>query len=411
VAKDDKNCFSASADLKIISQNVEIISQKEIKCNDSIRLIPSLIYPAAKLVKLFAPDTSGFMNLGMPTGWGGDILTAFAGGEAIYEKDNDLLYTGCSNNGYPSGSLKNKIALIDRGGCAFSIKAYNAQKAGASGVIIINDVPGSSVSPMATGDYASQVKIPVVMLSNDNGKYIRKIMADSGYAKISMGYDGNKLKFKWTPEEGLDATDVFSPYANPKIKTRYTVQVNSDVCSSSAETTVNIIDAPGVNLGKDTAILPEQSITLHAGKGFKTYLWSNGSINDSITLKGVELGLGEHEFSVTVTDGGICKGTDEIIITVRLNNNIKPVGQMSYGLNIYPNPANSFIVVSCSLIEKAKADISMFDVTLREIKTIAIVRGSDNQFKINTSGLKEGVYFLMLRLRDDVAVRKIVVVN
>jgi hypothetical protein len=70
--------------------------------------------------------------------------------------------------GFPSGA----IALVDRGGCDFSLKAWHAQNAGAVGVIVANNAPGSPFF-MGGGAFAEQVTIPTVMVSQADGVTIK----------------------------------------------------------------------------------------------------------------------------------------------------------------------------------------------------------------------------------------------
>ncbi len=64
------------------------------------------------------------------------------------------------------GNLAGKIALIRRGGIEFGQKAFQAQQAGAVGVIIVNNQnppPGQIVG----GRYGAQVNIPVIMVPRE----------------------------------------------------------------------------------------------------------------------------------------------------------------------------------------------------------------------------------------------------
>ncbi|HZF78875.1 MAG TPA: S8 family serine peptidase, partial [Rubrivivax sp.] len=70
--------------------------------------------------------------------------------------------------GFPAGS----IALIRRGTCSFHIKAANAMAAGASGVILYNNVAGS-ITPTVVGTPA--VTIPVVAVSLAHGTHIASL--------------------------------------------------------------------------------------------------------------------------------------------------------------------------------------------------------------------------------------------
>lgn len=68
--------------------------------------------------------------------------------------------------GFPAGD----IALIQRGGCLFSVKALNAEAAGAWAVIIFNEgTPGRTGLIVGTLGGAEIVEIPVVGASYDHG--------------------------------------------------------------------------------------------------------------------------------------------------------------------------------------------------------------------------------------------------
>ena len=77
-------------------------------------------------------------------------------------------------------------------------------------------------------------------------------------------------------------------------------------CDSIVKTNLTIKPLPEISLGKDTFICPGNFILLDPGKGFATYLWSDGS--DSIKLKVTKPGI----YSVVVFDG-VCSASDTII--------------------------------------------------------------------------------------------------
>jgi minor extracellular serine protease Vpr len=75
---------------------------------------------------------------------------------------------GCA--ALPAGSLDGKLVLIRRGTCGFYNKALNAQRAGAEGVVLYNNAPGSvnpTVAPVAPD--TEVITIPVVMISQAQG--------------------------------------------------------------------------------------------------------------------------------------------------------------------------------------------------------------------------------------------------
>ncbi|MEP7028500.1 MAG: PA domain-containing protein, partial [Candidatus Eisenbacteria bacterium] len=68
------------------------------------------------------------------------------------------------------GAMAGKIALIDRGGCAFVQKAAAAQAAGAIAVVIANNVAGT---PPAMGGSDPSLTIPTVSISQADGNLIK----------------------------------------------------------------------------------------------------------------------------------------------------------------------------------------------------------------------------------------------
>jgi subtilisin family serine protease len=74
----------------------------------------------------------------------------------------------------PAGSLTGQIALIRRGTCSFYQKSFNAQSAGAIGVVLYNNVAGF-INPTVAGIPA--VTIPVVAISALNGALIDSRLA------------------------------------------------------------------------------------------------------------------------------------------------------------------------------------------------------------------------------------------
>jgi hypothetical protein len=68
--------------------------------------------------------------------------------------------------GFPAGS----IALVDRGNCNFTVKAANAQAAGATALIVANNAPGT---PGQMGGTDPAIVIPAVQVSQPAGATIR----------------------------------------------------------------------------------------------------------------------------------------------------------------------------------------------------------------------------------------------
>ena len=76
---------------------------------------------------------------------------------------------GCSAlNGFTAG----RVALIDRGSCEFGTKILNAQNAGATAAIVVNN-QGDGVIAMGPGAQGNQVSISSVMIGQSDGDTIK----------------------------------------------------------------------------------------------------------------------------------------------------------------------------------------------------------------------------------------------
>ena len=74
------------------------------------------------------------------------------------------------------GDVKGKIALIQRGSCKFAEKSQAAEKAGAAAVIIFDNT-ASATPPGMSGDPAITVSIPVLSITQANGKTLSGLLA------------------------------------------------------------------------------------------------------------------------------------------------------------------------------------------------------------------------------------------
>jgi len=77
----------------------------------------------------------------------------------------------------PAGSLAGSVALIRRGTCSFYQKAFNAQTAGAAGVVLYNNAPGF-ISPTVAG--TPPITVPVVSITAASGALIDGRIAGGG---------------------------------------------------------------------------------------------------------------------------------------------------------------------------------------------------------------------------------------
>ncbi|MBL7689949.1 MAG: Ig-like domain-containing protein, partial [Flavipsychrobacter sp.] len=128
--------------------------------------------------------SSANYNDGGTAAWGG-IPAAFSGN--IVKLSSSSNPFGCS--AHSTGYFTGYVALIDRGTCEFGLKALEAQTAGASACIIINN---SSADPidMGPGTYGSSVSIPVYMITKAEGDKIKARIAAGDTVRMTLTYGG-----------------------------------------------------------------------------------------------------------------------------------------------------------------------------------------------------------------------------
>jgi uncharacterized protein YodC (DUF2158 family) len=111
--------------------------------------------------------------------------------------------TGCAAGDVDDATASGQIAMIDRGGCFFSIKVYCAQLAGYEGVVIANNLAGDGVFTMGAGDFAELVTIPSVMISYEDVVALR---IAAGGAEVLGTITVNEIYNGWGYLRVLDNT-------------------------------------------------------------------------------------------------------------------------------------------------------------------------------------------------------------
>ncbi|WP_114822100.1 T9SS-dependent M36 family metallopeptidase [Chryseobacterium sp. KLBC 52] len=92
-----------------------------------------------------------------------------------------------------AGSLTNKIAVITTANCEFSLKALNAQNAGAIGVIMYkpsSDIPSS----LGAGTYGAQVTIPVMSMGQSEGLFLTGQLNSGNTINTTLNFDYSGFK-------------------------------------------------------------------------------------------------------------------------------------------------------------------------------------------------------------------------
>jgi hypothetical protein len=158
---------------------------------------------------------------------------------------------GCEPlNAANSAAVNGKIALIDRGVCAFVLKAKNAQNAGAIAVIIANNVAGPAPG---LGGSDPTITIPTASLSQADGATLRTALATRSRTTSAL-----VAKVGLNPAAGLAGADslnrilMYAP--NPFIS-------GSSVSHYDVSAFPNQLMEPNINGDLTHSVTPPQDLT------------------------------------------------------------------------------------------------------------------------------------------------------
>ena len=113
-----------------------------------------------------------------------------------------------------------KIALVERGPCANADKVLRAQKAGATGVLMINDLPYAPPGVSITAPVTDPVRIPSMMVSSAKGEAFKAALAGGAVLSVRMSGYGDQWGSAWL----MDIRDPRRMEVLAQITTTHTVE-------------------------------------------------------------------------------------------------------------------------------------------------------------------------------------------
>ena len=289
----------------------------------------------------------------------GPSLT-FAGvtGDVVLADDG----TGTTSDGCESlingGQVAGNIALIDRGSCTFVSKAQNAEAAGATAVIIANNLPDAT--PITLGGSAPGLTIPVVSITLADGDAIKAALT-MGTVNITLALDPNVR----AGTDGNNHVLLYTP--NP-------VEPGSSISHWDVSALPNLLMEPAIN---------------------------NDLSSD------VDLTLAHFDDI----------GWLDIITAVGDDTPAPSYGEVTVFPN-YPNPFNPSTTIRYALPEAQVVRVEIYDVEGRLIRSLVNRFESDGMHFVPWQGrdnagrtVASGIYFVRITGEKQTATRKIVLVK
>ena len=160
--------------------------------------------------------------------------------------------------------------------------------------------------------------------------------------------------FNWTPATYLDNASIQYPTSNPATSISYIVYV-TDINGCIGSDTVDIIinENPDIIASPDVTICRGDTVELSASGGVE-YIWFPDPLEPCVDCELISVApTTSTTYTVQGFDANGCFSIDEVTVTVDICNAIYDV--LAGEINIYPNPANDYIIVELpELISNAR---------------------------------------------------------
>jgi len=227
--------------------NLKIYLMKKIVLSLAMGLFALASHNATAQVVGFVTQpvsVRGNLEIGLPAaGWGISLDTIAVTGQLVVGRSAGVAESlACDTLLVNASAIAGKIAVLYRGACEFGTKALAAQRAGAIGVIIVNNAT-AGVAGMGPGGNGVGVTIPLVMISNADGIRLRpSIDNDSTVALIGQKRGQFANDFGFTVGNIIRPIDWSVPRTQAKNAGDYIIKLGANVVNygQNAQTNVNL---------------------------------------------------------------------------------------------------------------------------------------------------------------------------
>lgn len=232
--------------------------------------------------------------------------------------------------------------------------------------------------------------------------------------------------YSWTSNPPGFTSNMAEPEVSPLITTVYSVVINDGFNTATGSVTATVRQLPVINLppvdnpkvenisDTEIGICVFDTVTLDAGNPGSTYLWSNGSVEQSIDIQTSGLSFDLQEYEVTVTNPATgCHENGNITAYFTFQNCSYGIDDEDFNnrLQVYPNPSGDGIFNY--QIEGLKGETvlevynSLGQRNHKEI--IALLPGSTYKSTLTIRNATPGVYYLKLTNDQGVILKKLII--
>ena len=218
---------------------------------------------------------------------------------------------------------------------------------------------------------------------------------------------GTGLAYEWKLNNVTIPGATASTYA-AKLGGIYTVVVSipGSCSTTSAPVTVTLKPNHPVDLGPDKTVCGNAIVSLDAGSGANTYLWSTGAQTQTINVDSSGVGYGNKIITVITTKDS-CASYDTVSITFIDCTGIEDLGQQQY-IRVFPNPGKGDFSIELPI------GITHGTVELRDFSGRLVYKedfhSTSKSGLINLkTGLLAGVYILSINIHNHIYKEKLII--
>ncbi len=190
----------------------------------------------------------------------------------------------------------------------------------------------------------------------------------------------------------------------------YTI-ISENGCPAHASQELSVNELPNINLGNDTTICGDATITLNATvENAESYLWTPGGFTTpSIVVDSSGIGYNSQEFSVLVTDNNTCSNTDDININFINCTGIKDIVGLEL-VSLYPNPNDGIFNFNIESTNNITVNISIYNASgkIHYNQNNIEINGIYSS-RINLNDPKPGLYFISIENETGSFIKKFLI--
>jgi hypothetical protein len=212
--------------------------------------VPDVLDPGTPLLRVTAPASIAGVYAVGPASFGPPLASPGVTGNLVAALDpadaaGPSTFDACSpiTN---AAAVAGKVALVDRGTCAFVVKVKNVQTAGAIAAVVADNAPGSP--PAGLGGTDPTITIPSVRVTQADGSTLRTALG-SGTVTVTLGVD-------------LTILAGANPSGFALLNSPNPVQPGSSISHWSPIAFPNQLMEPAINADLTHSVKPPQDLTL-----------------------------------------------------------------------------------------------------------------------------------------------------